>query len=211
MTEISPLGSTAILTSRYKDVSEEERYDHLTKQGFPIFIEIRGRNESGLIPWDGNTMGELEVRGPFVAAAYFNNTEQHGKFTEDGWLRTGDMASISEDGCIEIKDRSKDVIKSGGEWISSLALENALMGHPSVLEAAVIAVPDAKWIERPFAYIVLKQGKTVSIDELREFLAGKFAKFWIPDHYAFIEAIPKTSVGKFLKSALREKYEKDHR
>jgi len=211
MTEISPLGSTAILTSRYKDVPQEERYDHLTKQGFPIpFIEIRGRNEFGLIPWDGNTMGELEVRGPFVAAEYFNNTEQHGKFTDDGWLRTGDIASISEDGCIEIKDRSKDVIKSGGEWISSLALENALMGHPSVLEAAVIAVPDTKWIERPFAYIVLKEGKSVSIGELREVLAGKFAKFWIPDGYAVIEAIPKTSVGKFLKSALREKYEKDH-
>jgi len=211
MTEISPLGSTAILTSKHEEVSDEERYDHLTKQGFPVaFVEIRGRNEFGLIPWDGNTMGELEVRGPFVAAAYYNDIETQGKFTADGWLKTGDIVTISEDGCIEIKDRSKDLIKSGGEWISSQALENALMGHPSVLEAAVIAVPDVKWMERPFAYVVLKEGKTVSTSELSEFLAAKFAKFWIPDGYAVIEAIPKTSVGKFLKSILREKYEKDH-
>lgn len=211
MTEISPLGSTAILTSKHEKVSEDERYDHLRKQGFPVaFVEIRGRNESGLIPWDGNTMGELEVRGPFVAGAYYKNAQAQEKFTDDGWLRTGDIVTIGEDGCIEIKDRSKDVIKSGGEWISSQALENELMNHPSVLEAAVIAIPDPKWIERPFAYIVLKESKTVSTDELKEFLADKFAKFWIPDRYAFIEAIPKTSVGKFLKSALREKYEKDH-
>jgi len=211
MTEISPLGSTAILTSKHEEVSDEERYDHLTKQGFPVaFVEIRGRNEFGLIPWDGNTMGELEVRGPFVAAAYYNDIETQGKFTADGWLKTGDIVTISEDGCIEIKDRSKDLIKSGGEWISSQALENALMGHPSVLEAAVIAVPDVKWVERPFAYVVLKEGKTVSTSELSEFLAAKFAKFWIPDGYAVVEAIPKTSVGKFLKSILREKYEKDH-
>ena len=211
MTEISPLGSTAILTSKHNEVSEEERYDHLIKQGFPVpFVEIRGRNEFGLIPWDGNTMGELEVRGPFVAAAYFNDKDQQGKFTDDGWLKTGDIASISEDGCIEIKDRSKDVIKSGGEWISSLALENSLMGHPSILEAAVIGIPDDKWIERPFAYIVLREGKNFSAAALNEFLAAKFAKFWIPDGYYVIDAIPKTSVGKFLKSALREKYEKDH-
>jgi fatty-acyl-CoA synthase len=207
MTEISPLGSTALLTSKHKDDAEEERYDHLVKQGFPVpLVEIRGRNESGFIPWDGNTMGELEVRGPFVAASYFNTTEGQEKFTNDGWLKTGDIVSISEDGGIEIKDRSKDLIKSGGEWISSLELENALMCHPSVLEAAVIAVPDTKWIERPFAYVVPRQGQVISINELTQFLSGKFAKFWIPDGYAIIDAIPKTSVGKFSKSALREKY-----
>jgi fatty-acyl-CoA synthase len=212
MTEISPLGSTAILTSKHKEVSEEERYDHLIKQGFPVpFVEIRGRNEFGLIPWDGNTMGELEVRGPFVAAAYFGDKEQQGKFTDDGWLKTGDIASITEDGCIEIKDRSKDVIKSGGEWISSLALENSLMGHPSILEAAVIGIPDDKWIERPFAYVVLREGKIFSPAELNEFLSARFAKFWIPDGYQAIDAIPKTSVGKFLKSALREKFIKEHK
>jgi fatty-acyl-CoA synthase len=155
-------------------------------------------------------MGELEVRGPWVCASYYRDADAGGKFTADGWLRTGDIVTIGEDGCIEIKDRSKDVIKSGGEWISSIALENALMAHPSVLEAAVIAVPNEKWWERPFAYIVLKDGKVVSVDELREFLGGKFAKFWIPEGYEVLEAIPKTSVGKFLKSALRDKYLRDH-
>lgn len=210
MTEISPLGTTAMLTSKHKNSSREEQYNHSTKQGFPIpFLEIRGRNESGIIPWDGKTMGELEVRGPCVASAYYGQLSDE-KFTDDGWLRTGDIAAISEDGCIEIKDRSKDVIKSGGEWISSIALENALMDHPSLLEAAVIAVPDQKWMERPYAYVVLKQGMTASPNELKTFLAGKFAKFWIPDNYEIIDVIPKTSVGKYLKSALREKYDREH-
>src|SRR5262249_28015148 len=132
-----------------------------------------------------------------------------GKFTDDGWFRTGDIVTINEDGCIEIKDRSKDVVKSGGEWISSVALENALMGHPSIQEAAVIAIPDDKWVERPFAYVVVRDGKTVSVEELREFLSDKFAKFWVPEGYAFIDAIPKTSVGKFMKSALRAKYSQE--
>jgi fatty-acyl-CoA synthase len=211
MTELSPLGTTAVTTSKMDDASEEEKMDHAGKQGFPIpLLEIRGRSEHGIIPWDGVTMGELEVRGPCVVGSYYNDEESGGKFTDDGWLKTGDIAAIHENGCIEIKDRSKDVIKSGGEWISSIALENALMGHPSVLEAAVIAVPDKKWIERPFVYVVLRVGKTASKHELKELLADKFAKFWIPEGYAFVDAIPKTSVGKFLKSALREKYEKEH-
>ena len=211
MTEISPLGSTAVLTSKLEKAPREEQYDRVTKQGLPVpFVEIRGKNETGLIPWDGVTMGELEVRGPWVASAYYRDDTSGEKFTADDWLRTGDIVTITEDGCIEIKDRSKDVIKSGGEWISSIALENSLMGHPSVLEAAVIAIPDEKWVERPFAYIVPKEGKCISADELREYLTGKFAKFWVPDGFADITAIPKTSVGKFLKSALREKYSKDH-
>jgi len=211
MTEISPTGSTAIMTTKYDAVSKEEQYGHRVRQGFPIpLLEIRGRNEDGLIPHDGETVGELEVQGPCVTAAYYGDAGPGEKFTADGWLKTGDIGSISEDGCIEIKDRSKDVIKSGGEWISSVALENALMGHPSVLEAAVISVPDAKWMERPFAYIVLRDGRSVSVDELKSFLNDKFAKFWIPEGYCFIDAIPKTSVGKFLKSALREKYENEH-
>lgn len=210
MTEMSPLGSTSVMTSELAKASKEEWYDRAMKQGLPVpFVEIRGRNESGFIPWDGITMGELEVRGPWVAASYYKETETQGKFTPDGWLKTGDIVSISEDGCIEIKDRSKDVIKSGGEWISSVALENSLMGHPSILEAAVIAIPNEKWMERPFAYIVLKEGKSVTTDEITKFLTDKFAKFWIPDGYAFIDAIPKTSVGKFLKSALREKYNRE--
>ena len=211
MTELSPMGSTAVTTSKLDTASREEQLDHAIKPGFPTpFVEIRGRNESGLIPWDGTTMGELEVRGPWVAAAYYGDGQTNEKFTPDGWLRTGDIVAISGEGCIEIKDRSKDVIKSGGEWISSIALEITLMGHPAVQEAAVIAIPDKKWIERPFAYVVLKEGRTVSAGELKEFLAGKFAKFWIPDGYAFIDAIPRTSVGKFLKAALRDRYAREN-
>jgi fatty-acyl-CoA synthase len=207
MTEMSPLGATAVLTTEIAQASKEEQYDYGTKQGQPApFVEIRGRNESGIIPWDGITMGELEVRGPWVVSSYYKDPQQDDKFTADGWFRTGDIVTISENGCIEIKDRSKDVIKSGGEWISSVALENSLMSHPCVLEACVIAVPDDKWMERPFAYVVPREAKEVSAEELKEFLGNKFAKFWIPDGYAFVSAIPKTSVGKFLKSALREQY-----
>lgn len=211
MTEMSPLGTTAVITSDLENASKEDQYDHATRQGFPVpFVELRGRNELGLIPWDGSAVGELEVRGPWVAASYYGDADPGEKFTPDGWLQTGDIVSISEDGCIEIKDRSKDVIKSGGEWISSVALENALMGHPSVLEAAVISIPDDKWMERPFAYVVPREGKVVSADELREFLAGTFAKFWLPEGFAFIDAIPRTSVGKFLKSALRDRYHREN-
>jgi fatty-acyl-CoA synthase len=211
MTEMSPLGSTAAVTSAIEKLPKEEQYSHRAKQGLPApFVEIRGRNESGLIPWDGITMGELEVRGPWVCSTYYRAEGSTEKFTDDGWLRTGDVVTINEHGYIEIKDRSKDLIKSGGEWISSVALENALMSHAAVLEAAVIAIPDEKWIERPFAYVVLKEGKTVSAGELRKFLSDRFARFWIPDGYAMIDAIPKTSVGKFLKSALRDKYHQEH-
>jgi len=213
MTELSPLGSTSVMNTQLEEASKEEQYDHIIKKTLPIpFVEIRGRNEAGLIPWDGITMGELEVRGPSICSAYYKPEEaMQEKFAADGWLRTGDIVTISEEGFIEIKDRSKDVIKSGGEWISSVALENSLMCHPSILEAAVIGIPDDKWIERPFAYVVLKEGKNFSPAELNEFLATRFAKFWIPDGYNVIDAIPKTSVGKFLKSALREKFLKEHR
>ena len=211
MTEMSPLGSAAVLNAKLEKASKEDQYDHAIKQGLPVpLVEIRGRNESGFILWDGTTMGELEVRGPCIASSYYRDAEAGGKFTPDGWLKTGDMITISSDGYIEIRDRSKDVIKSGGEWISSISLENALMGHPLVAEAAVIAIPDNKWIERPFAYVVPKEGKTVSSDELSKFLHGRFAKFWIPDGYEFVTAIPKSSVGKLLKSALRDKYLREH-
>ncbi len=212
MTELSPLGSTAAMPKALVGAPEAEQLSYATKQGLPVpLIEIRGRNEFGLIPWDGVTMGELEVRGPHVASAYYKDEDSSSKFTEDGWLRSGDIVTISASGCIEIKDRNKDVIKSGGEWISSVALENSLMGHPSVLEAAVIAIPDEKWVERPFAYVVVKPGKTATAAELKDYLDGKFAKFWIPDDFAFVSSIPKTSVGKILKSALRERHTTSHR
>ncbi|HEX4852107.1 MAG TPA: AMP-binding protein, partial [Puia sp.] len=211
MTEMSPLGTTSVTTSELKNASKEEQYDSATRQGMPVpFVEIRGRNEEGLIPWDGETMGELEVRGPYIASSYYKDEASQGKFTEDGWLKTGDIVTISEDGFMSIKDRSKDLIKSGGEWISSVALENSLMDHPSILEAAVVAIPDQKWMERPFAYVVPKAGKKITSEELHQYLSDKFAKFWLPDGYDFIEAIPRTSVGKFLKSALRDKYIQEH-
>jgi fatty-acyl-CoA synthase len=210
MTELSPLGTTSIITSKMSAEPIENIYDQKIKQGYPVpFVEIRGRNEQGFIPWDGVTMGELEVRGPCVASAYYKEEKSVEKFTADGWLKTGDIVSIDKDGCIEIKDRSKDLIKSGGEWISSVALELALMEHPEILEAAVIAIPHEKWIERPFAYVVTKNTSAISADELKEFLGRKFAKFWIPEQFAFIDEIPKSSVGKFLKIALREKYNRD--
>jgi fatty-acyl-CoA synthase len=209
MTELSPLGSTAVIPGHLQHAAKETHYDYAMNQGLPApFVEIRARNESGLILWDGVEMGELEVRGPWVISSYYRDPEPAGKFTPDGWFRTGDIVTITSNGCISIKDRSKDVIKSGGEWISSVALENSLMGHPAILEAAVIAIPDDKWMERPFAYVVFKAGKTVLPDELKAFLSDKFAKFWLPDGFAFVESIPKTSVGKFQKSALRELYSK---
>jgi fatty-acyl-CoA synthase len=149
-------------------------------------------------------MGELQVRGPWVAASYFDAPEAAGCWTEDGWFRTGDVVTIDAEGYVNIADRTKDLIKSGGEWISSVALENALMGHPSVREAAVIAIPDEKWGERPLAVIVFKEGKTVEDAALREHLSATFPKWALPDRFVARAEIPRTSTGKFLKSKLRE-------
>jgi fatty-acyl-CoA synthase len=157
-------------------------------------------------PWDEETMGELEVRGPWVASAYYDDEELKDRWTEDGWFRTGDIVTMHPRGFIQIKDRSKDVIKSGGEWISSVDLENAIMAHPAVAEAAVIAMPHEKWQERPLAVVVLKPGETATADQLREHLSGQFAKWWLPDRFEFVEEIPKTAVGKFKKTALREQF-----
>jgi fatty-acyl-CoA synthase len=151
-------------------------------------------------------MGELEIRGPWVASGYYDTPDQAERWTEDGWFKTGDIVSMHPGGFIRIQDRTKDVIKSGGEWISSVALENALMGHPAVAEAAVIAVPDEKWTERPLAVVVLSPGQSATAEELREFLAPQFAKWWLPDAFEFVDEIPKTAVGKFRKTALREMF-----
>jgi fatty-acyl-CoA synthase len=207
MTETSPVASTAQLPGDLADADEETQFDFVAMQGIPLpFVEVRARIGDDEIPWDGDTMGELEVRGPWVAAAYYDTPEQADRWTDDGWFRTGDIVSIHPRGFIQIKDRSKDVIKSGGEWISSVDLENALMAHPAVAEAAVIAIPDAKWAERPLAVVVLKEGQTATGDELRDFLAPQFAKFWLPDRFEFVDEIPKTSVGKFRKTALRDQF-----
>ncbi|AHG89060.1 AMP-dependent synthetase and ligase [Gemmatirosa kalamazoonensis] len=207
MTELSPVGSIAAVPHTLHDAPREAQLAYRAKQGRPIpFVEIRARGEDGLVPWDGSTLGELEVRGPWVAASYYESDEGASRFTDDGWFRTGDVVAIWPDGTIEVADRSKDLIKSGGEWISSVALENALMGHPAVAEAAVIAVPDPRWQERPLAAVVLKPGATATPDELRAHLAPQFASWWLPERFEFVDAIPRTSVGKFLKSALRERF-----
>ncbi len=207
MTEMSPIGTLGTLPSSLRTAPADAQYAHRAKQGIPVpLVEIRGRSEKGLIPWDGQTMGELEVRGPWVASAYFNVPGPDDRFTEDGWFKTGDIVTIAKDGCIEIADRSKDLVKSGGEWISSVALESALMCHPAVAEAAVIAVPHPKWDERPLAAVVLKPGHKATAEELTEFLAPNFAKWWLPDVIEFVGEIPRTSVGKFKKSALREQF-----
>ena len=157
-------------------------------------------------PRDGSSIGEIEVRGPWVAGAYYNMPEEAHKWSPDGWLRTGDMGNMDEYGYMKLADRSKDLIKSGGEWISSVDLENALMGHPAVKEAAVIGVPHPKWQERPLAVVVLNEGANAEAVELREFLGTKFAKWQLPDAFVFADEIPRTSVGKFRKTSLREQF-----
>ncbi|MDE3026557.1 MAG: AMP-binding protein, partial [Acidobacteriota bacterium] len=182
MTETSPVASTATLPHDLANADEETRFDIESWAGMPLaLVEIRIRVGEENVPWDGESMGELEVRGPWVASGYYDTPEQADRWTEDGWFRTGDIASIHPRGYIQIKDRSKDVIKSGGEWISSVELENAIMAHPAVAEAAVIAIPDEKWAERPLAAVVLREGASASADELRDFLAPQFAKWWLPD------------------------------
>jgi fatty-acyl-CoA synthase len=207
MTETSPVASVSDI---HPDLAEDEesRFNFQARQGIPLpFVEVRARDAEGAeVPWDGATMGELEVRGPWVAAGYYETPEQADRWTDDGWFRTGDIVSIHPRGYIEIQDRTKDVIKSGGEWISSVALENQLMAHPAVAEAAVIAVPDERWSERPLAVVVLKEGQSVTAEELRESLAPHFVKFWLPERFEFVDEIPKTGVGKFRKTALREQF-----
>jgi fatty-acyl-CoA synthase len=206
MTEMSPLGTVSNLTPDLLEAPPDEQFRFRAKQGRPgAFVEIRARGDAGLVPWDGATMGELEVRGPWIAREYFNDESPQGKFTSDGWFRTGDIVTIDRRGCIEVQDRAKDLIKSGGEWISSVALENALMGHPAVAEAAVVGVPHPKWQERPLAAVVLKDGQAATPEELRAFLGQQFAKWWLPA-VAFVPSIPRTSAGKFQKSALRQQF-----
>ena len=154
------------------------------------------------MPWDGESTGEIEVRGPWIASSYFRDDTSTDKF-DSGWLRTGDIAAVDEAAFVQITDRSKDVIKSGGEWISSVELENELMAHPDVLEAAVIAKPDERWAERPLCCVVLREQADASAEDLVEHLRGRVAKWWLPDEFAFIAEVPKTSVGKFDKKVLR--------
>ena len=210
MTETSPVASVTDFIGDLADADQDTQLDFVAMAGVPLpFVEIRARVGDEEIAWDGEAMGELEVRGPWVAAGYFEDESQADRWTDDGWFRTGDIVSMHPKGFIQIKDRSKDVIKSGGEWISSVEVENALMAHPAVAEAAVIAIPDEKWAERPLAAIVLKEGQSATEGQLREHLTPKFAKWWLPDRFEFVDEIPKTSVGKFKKTALRDQFAQD--
>jgi fatty-acyl-CoA synthase len=205
MTETNPLGTMARVKAHLRGGTPEQLLALRASQGFAVpYVEQRHTDETGkVLDWDGETMGELEVRGPWVARSYFGD-EGKDRFTADGWFKTGDVVTIDGEGYVRITDRSKDVVKSGGEWISSVQLENALMSHPAVLEAAVFAARHAKWGERPVAAVVLKPGQTATEQDLAAHLEGRFAKYWMPDRFLFVEQIPRTSTGKFLKSRLRE-------
>jgi fatty-acyl-CoA synthase len=205
MTEMSPLGSVCRPPS---GLPKEEHWSYRYTQGrVPAAVEARIVGPLGdVMPMDGKSVGELEVRGPWITSRYLGEDEPDPDKFRDGWLRTGDVGTMSADGFLTLTDRAKDVIKSGGEWISSVDLENALMAHPAVQEACVVGVPDDKWSERPFATVVLREGATATIDELRGFLAGKVAGWQVPERWAFIDAVPKTSVGKFDKKVVRARY-----
>jgi len=214
MTETSPLATVSYHRAELKDADVDERYRRAAMAGVPVpLVDVRIRGDDGTdAPSDGRSMGEIQVRGPFITGSYFGSAPAGDKFTTDPdgsvWLRTGDVATMDELGFVRITDRTKDLIKSGGEWISSVELENALMAHPALAEAAVIAVPDEKWGERPLACIVFKPGQQATPAELNAMLlaSGAFAKWQLPDRYEVIDAVPKTSTGKFYKLKLRERF-----
>ncbi|MBP2367001.1 long-chain fatty acid--CoA ligase [Pseudonocardia parietis] len=209
MTETSPVASLGVLRSVHDDLSDDEKADVRAMQGPPVpLVELRiadpttGEEQ----PWDGVSTGEVQAAGPWIAAEYYRGEGGGAQFTDDGWLRTGDVAVVDRHGYTKLVDRTKDLVKSGGEWISSVELENEIMAHPKVAEAAVIAVAHEKWVERPLACVVVKDGESLSAEELITFLTGRVAKWWLPEAVEFIEEVPKTSVGKFSKKTLREKF-----
>ncbi len=207
MTETTPVATISHVQPHMRGLSEDARYDVRATQGTPVpFVETRVVSDNGECPWDGTTLGELQVRGPWVAGAYYNMPETADRWTADHWFRTGDVCSIDPSGYIKIADRTKDLIKSGGEWISSVDLENTLCGHPKIREAAVIAVAHPKWDERPLALIVLRENASAKEEEFRDFLAQKFAKWQIPDRFVFVDELPHTSTGKLQKLTMREQY-----
>jgi fatty-acyl-CoA synthase len=209
MTETSPVCTISYPRAELRDASADERYRRAAMAGVPVpLVELRVRgDEGGDQPWDGKSVGEIQVRGPFITASYHEVPVEAGKFTGDGWLRTGDVASVDPLGFVKITDRTKDLIKSGGEWISSVDLENAIMAHPAVAEAAVVAIPDEKWSERPLACVALRPGQSAAPAEFNEHLLKHgFAKWQLPERYEFIDAVPRTSTGKFWKMKLRERF-----
>jgi fatty-acyl-CoA synthase len=211
MTETSPVCTISYPKAELRDAPIEERYRRAAMAGVPVpLVDLRIRNDEGQdADWDGQQVGELQVRGPFITGSYHQVPVQEDKFSSDGWLRTGDVASVDSMGFVRITDRTKDLIKSGGEWISSVDLENALMAHPGIAEAAVIAIPDEKWSERPLACVVAKSGHSPQPEELASHLMKMgFAKWQVPERYEWIEGVPRTSTGKFYKLKLREMFPK---
>jgi fatty-acyl-CoA synthase len=209
MTETSPLATVVYARSELRDAGEDEQFRRAATGGIVApLVSLRLRTDDGsLAPWDGKTMGEVQVRGPFITGAYHRVGSPPDKFTDDGWLRTGDVATLDALGYLRITDRTKDLVKSGGEWISSVDLENALMAHPAIAEAAVIAIPHEKWGERPLACVVFKPGRSTTPQQLGEhLLQSGFAKWQLPDRYEVIDAVPRTSTGKFWKLKLRERF-----
>jgi fatty-acyl-CoA synthase len=210
MTELTPIGTVSNLRQELLSADASTQLDYKARQGPPVpGVELRVLDGDGNdVPWDGETMGELVARGPWVTAEYFRDERSSASYTADGWFRTGDVATMQPNGYMEIADRTKDLIKSGGEWISSVALENALMAHPKVQEAAVIAIPNERWGERPMACVVGRPDfrGAISEQELRDHLGQQFATWWLPDRYLFLDELPKTSVGKFDKKAMRQKH-----
>jgi fatty-acyl-CoA synthase len=206
MTEMSPLGTTCTLLPEHVDSSLDERLDVLQKQGRPPFmVEMKITDDAGRkLPWDGKTFGRLKVRGPAVARSYFK--EDRNILDEDGFFDTGDVSTMDALGYMQITDRAKDVIKSGGEWVSSIELENIAVGHPAVAEAAVIGIKDNKWGERPLLVIVLKKGQSATKADMIGFMQGKIPKWWMPDDVVFVDEIPHTATGKILKTALRDRF-----
>jgi fatty-acyl-CoA synthase len=206
MTEMSPIGTLAALKPPFDELAGDAALDILQTQGYPPFgVEMKISDDAGKeLPWDGKIFGRLKVSGPAVAKAYYR--VDANILDKDGFFDTGDVATIDGHGYMRITDRSKDVIKSGGEWISTIDLENLAVGHPAVAEAAVIGVYHPKWDERPLLIVQLKQGEKASREEILKFMDGKIAKWWMPDDVAFVDGIPHTATGKILKTALREQF-----
>ncbi len=207
MTETGPVGTLSWVKGELAGLPQDERARLRAKQGMALpLIELRLMGDGGEVqPWDGKSMGEVQIRGPWVASSYYED-ERAGESWDEGWLKTGDIGVIDHEGYLQLVDRAKDLIKSGGEWISSVDLESAIMGHPKVLEAAVIGVAHPKWQERPLACVVVKPGEELTKEDLLSYLEDKVAKWWLPDDVAFLEEIPKTSVGKFSKKDLRAQF-----
>jgi fatty-acyl-CoA synthase len=213
MTETSPVATVSHVPVRYDGLPEEEKATVRARQGQPLpGVEIRivEPGSTTPLPWDDKATGELQVRGPWIAADYYRPDDDAELNTEDGWMKTGDVAAIDQFGSVRLVDRTKDLVKSGGEWISSVELENLLMSHPAVKEAAVVAVPHPKWQERPLACVVLREGETATAEEILAFLEPLVAKWWLPDAVEFIDEVPKTSVGKFSKKDLRSRFADYH-